>query len=428
MASLDLHLSYPIHQHRLDNGLRVVVSPDPTVPAVAVNLWYDVGSADEPPGRTGFAHLFEHLMFQGSAQVRAGDHLGLLQAAGGAVNGTTTFDRTTYYESVPTGALRLALWLEADRLGTLTEAIDQTNLDTQREVVKEEKRQRYDNVPYGDVWQHLLELTYPADHPYGHPTIGAMADLDAATVTDVHRFFDHHYRPSRAVLSLVGDITERHALALAGQYFGQLPARPGRRRPRTASLPAHAGVPRRDVTAVVPRDCVYVAWRLPPVGHPDLEPLGLATSVLGEGITSRLYQALVRTELAEGAGAFLMSLARGNSIAVAFARCWDDVPVERLEQALVTAWDELVRTGPTEPEHARAVAQFTREWLSELSALDQRADRIGQATTLLNDPAWINTQLATVRALSRDQVAAAVQRWLPSDQRAVLTYRAQEAA
>ncbi|MDO5287398.1 MAG: pitrilysin family protein [Actinomycetia bacterium] len=427
MASLDQQIRYPIHQHRLDNGLRVVISPDPAVPAVAVNLWYDVGSADEPPGRTGFAHLFEHLMFQGSSQVRAGDHLGLLQAAGGSVNGTTSFDRTNYYESVPTGALRLALWLEADRLGTLLDAVDQASLDNQREVVKEEKRQRYDNVPYGNVWQHLLELSFPADHPYGHTTIGSMADLDAATLADVRDFFERHYRPSRAVLTLVGDITERRGLALAQQYFGHLPARPGRRRPQTPALPAHSGVPRREVSTDVPRDAVYLAWRLPAAGHPDLEALGLATSVLGDGLTSRLHQALVRTELAEHAGAFTLSLARGNSIAVGYARCWDEVSLERLEQELVTAWDELVGTGPTEAEHARSVAQLTREWLTELAALDQRADRIGQATCLLDDPDWINTRLATVRALTRDQVAAAAQRWLRSDQRAVLHYRAQEA-
>ncbi len=267
-------------------------------------------------------------MFQGSAHVKSGDHLGLIQAAGGSVNGTTSYDRTNYFEAVPKPALRLALWLEADRLGTLLETVDQASLDNQRDVVKEEKRQRYDNVPYGDVWHRLLALSFPADHPYAHPTIGSMQHLDAATLTDIQAFFRTHYRASRAVLTLAGDITADEGFRLAEQYFGHLPRHPGRQRPQLAPLPPHAGIPREDVRAAVPRDSVYATWLLPSAPHPDLEALGLATSILGDGITSRLHQALVRTELAEGAGAFTMSLARGNSVAVASARCWEGVDPE----------------------------------------------------------------------------------------------------
>ncbi|MDR0416591.1 MAG: insulinase family protein, partial [Propionibacteriaceae bacterium] len=176
------HLSYELHRHQLDNGLRVVVSPDPWVPVVAVNLWYDVGSAHESPGRTGFAHLFEHLMFAGAADVGPGEHLGALQALGGEVNATTSFDRTNYFETVPAGAAELALWYEAQRLGSLLEAVDQTVLDTEREVVKEEKRQRYDNVPYGDVMELILGQVFPEGHPYRHTVIGSMDDLNAAGV------------------------------------------------------------------------------------------------------------------------------------------------------------------------------------------------------------------------------------------------------
>ena len=167
----------------------MIASPDHAAPSVAVNLWYDVGSRHEQPGRTGFAHLFEHVMFQGSPHVESGQHIGLLQAAGASVNATTWFDRTNYFETLPTGGLDLALWLEADRLGTLLDALTQESLDNQREVVKEEKRQRYDNVPYGDAMQRLIELTFPADHPYGHTVIGSMDDLNAATLDDVRTFF-----------------------------------------------------------------------------------------------------------------------------------------------------------------------------------------------------------------------------------------------
>ncbi|MEZ5202716.1 MAG: pitrilysin family protein, partial [Micropruina glycogenica] len=184
---------YPLHQATLDNGLRVIVNPDPSVPVVAVNLWYDVGSRDERPGRTGLAHLFEHLMFEGSANVTSGEHLATVQSVGGSANATTWFDRTNYFETVPTGALDLALWLEADRLASLQ--VTQHNLDNQRDVVMEEKRQRYDNVPYGDVMLHLVQLTFPADHPYGHPTIGSMDDLAAATLDDAKAFFATHYAP-----------------------------------------------------------------------------------------------------------------------------------------------------------------------------------------------------------------------------------------
>ena len=200
-AAPAITVDYPIVEQRLANGLRVIASPDHGAPSVAVNLWYDVGSRDEEPGRTGFAHLFEHIMFQGSAHVPSGQHIGLLQAAGAAVNATTWFDRTNYFETLPTGGLDLALWLEADRLGSLLDALTQESLDNQREVVKEERRQRYDNVPYGDAMELLNALTFPADHPYGHTTIGSMDDLNAATLADVQAFFRTHYRPSNAVLS-----------------------------------------------------------------------------------------------------------------------------------------------------------------------------------------------------------------------------------
>ena len=421
-------ITYPLFEKRLDNGLRVVVNPDHNVPVVAVNLWYDVGSADEAPDKTGLAHLFEHLMFQGSAHVKSGDHIGLAQAAGGSVNGTTSYDRTNYFEAVPTSAVRMMMWLEADRLGTLLDAVDQASLDNQREVVKEEKRQRYDNVPYGDAWHRILALTFPDSHPYAHPTIGSMEHLDAATLEDMQSFFRANYRASRVVLTVSGDVSPDQGFRLAEQYFGDLPRLPGRRRPHIATLPPHEGVPRSDVTSSVPRDAVYAAWRLPKAGDPDLEALGLATSVLGDGITSRLHQALVRTELAEGAGAFTMSLARGNSVGVASARCWDGVEPEALEVAMLEAWMQFVDEGPTDEEHDRAQAQFAREWLTELSALDQRADRFGQAATLHGSPDWVNQRLRTVLAVTRDDVVRATRRWLDPDNRAVLIYRRKDAA
>ena len=246
----------------------MIASPDHGAPSVAVNLWYDVGSRDEEPGRTGFAHLFEHVMFQGSAHVPSGQHIGLLQAAGASVNATTWFDRTNYFETLPTGGLDLALWLEADRLGTLLDALTQESLDNQREVVKEEKRQRYDNVPYGDAMELLNALTFPADHPYGHTTIGSMEDLNAATLEDVQAFFRTHYLPNNAVLSIVGDVDPDDAFARAATYFGPLTAGEKPAKPVGDPLGPLTGTDREETSGVVPAEAVYLSWRLPAARHP----------------------------------------------------------------------------------------------------------------------------------------------------------------
>src|SRR6188508_1875466 len=211
---------------RLDNGLRVIVAEDHLAPVVAVNLWYDVGSKHEVPGKTGFAHLFEHVMFQGSRHVAKAEHIALVQAAGGTMNGSTWLDRTNYFETLPAHQLDLALWLEADRMATLLDALSQENLDNQREVVKNEKRWSYDNRPYGSWNEKLLAALFPPSHPYHHPTIGSMEDLDAASIEDVSAFFRTHYAPNNAVLTIVGDVDPDQARAWVTRYFSGIPANP----------------------------------------------------------------------------------------------------------------------------------------------------------------------------------------------------------
>ena len=206
---------WPIETTRLDNGLRVVVSEDSSAPVVAVNLWYDVGSRHEPAGQTGFAHLFEHLMFEGSVNVAKTEHMKLIQGAGGSLNATTNPDRTNYFNTVPAEHLELVLWLEADRMGGLVPALTQETLDNQREVVKNERRQRYENVPYGDSWLRLLPLLYPVGHPYHHSTIGSMADLNAADLATFQAFHTAYYAPNNAVLTVVGDVSANEVFALA---------------------------------------------------------------------------------------------------------------------------------------------------------------------------------------------------------------------
>jgi zinc protease len=425
-------VAYPIEQLSLDNGLRVVASPDHSAPSVAVNLWYGVGSRHEELGRTGFAHLFEHVMFQGSAHVTSGQHIGLMQAAGAAVNATTWFDRTNYFETLPTGGLDLALWLEADRLGTLLDALTQENLDNQREVVKEEKRQRYDNVPYGDVLEQMVSLTFPPDHPYGHTTIGSMADLDAATLEDVRAFFSRYYLPNNAVLSIVGDVATADAFTRAATYFG--PVEPGKvpEPPTVTPMPpmgtdSDAPAPRAETSARVPAEAVYVSWRLPARDVPEFDALDLAFSTLGHGQTSRLHKALVRgAELAESASATSMGLIGGNSFGFAFARARDGVSLERLEQALQEEIVRLAEDGPTEMELRRAQAQFERHWLHELARIDSRADALAEHATLLGDPALINSRLAEVSAIDQGHIDAAMHRWFGPERCATLIYRKDE--
>ncbi len=419
-----LTLSYPIFEHTLDNGLRVISSPDHSTPSVAVNLWYDVGSRHEEPGRTGFAHLFEHVMFQGSASVPSGQHINLMQAAGASVNATTWFDRTNYFETLPTGGLDLALWLEADRMGTLLDALTQDNLDNQREVVKEEKRQRYDNVPYGDVMPRLIELTFPEDHPYGHSTIGSMEDLDAATLEDVRNFFATHYLPNNAVLTLAGDVDTETAFAKAATYFGHLAPGPAPSDPDETPMPPMVEQPRQETAADVPAHAVYLTWRLPAVGTADFDALDLAFTVLGSGQTSRLHRGLVRkSEVAEAAAASTMGLIGGTSFGYAFARARDQVTPERLEEALITEVDRLATEGPTAIELRRAKAQYERHWLHELARIDSRADALGEYATLHTDPHLINTRTVDIASVTAEQVAAAMSAWFGSDRRATLVYR-----
>ena len=418
---------YPITERTLDNGLRVIASPDHGAPSVAVNLWYDVGSRDEEPGRTGFAHLFEHVMFQGSANVGSGQHIALLQAAGASVNATTWFDRTNYFETLPTGGLDLALWLEADRLNSLLDALTQENLDNQREVVKEEKRQRYDNVPYGDAMQLLNSLTFPPDHPYGHTTIGSMDDLNAATLDDVHTFFRRHYLVNNAVLSIVGDVSVEDAFARAETYFGSLP--PGSKPGKSTAGPLGplTGGARAEASGRVPADAVYMSWRLPARGTRAFDALDLAFSVLGQGQTSRLHKGLVRgAELAESASATTMGLIGGNSFGFAYSRARDGVSPADLEQAVVDQVDRLRTEPPTEMELRRAKAQHERHWLHELARVDSRADAFSEYATLHGDPGLVNTRVAELNSVTSDDIAAAVSEWFAASDRAVLVYRQEQ--
>ncbi len=421
-------LDYPIAERTLPNGLRVVVSEDHTVPTVTVNLWVGVGSRHEAPGHTGFAHLFEHLMFQGSRHVDEGEHFAALMAEGGRLNATTWFDRTTYFETVPKGAYELALWMEADRHGRLLDAVTGDNLDNQRDVVKEEKRQRYDNQPYGHALADVYATVFPEGHPYHHPTIGSMEDLDAAAVEDVHDFFRRYYGPNNTVLTLVGDLTPEEGFAAAERYFGPLPASAAAGRDPVAGLEPLGEPVRLERREDVPSDRLYLAFRLPVDDTEEFFAAALAMDALGGLAISRLHRRLVRDEeVATTASAHAVGLVDGVSLGFVGVDVADGVDPRRAEDLVCEELDSFADSGPTPVELEAALADTERSWLEALAAQDERADLICQHTMLQGDAGYVNTYLDRMREVTAEQVRQAADTWLRPRNRAVVAYLREEA-
>jgi zinc protease len=423
--------TWPFEQHRLDNGLRVIVSEDSSVPAAAVNLWYDVGSCHEEPGRTGFAHLFEHLMFEGSAHVAKGEHFALVNAAGGTLNATTWCDRTNYFETLPSNHLETALWLEADRMGGL--ALDQETLDNQRAVVKNERRQRVDNQPYG-VWSDRIhELAYPEGHPYHHSTIGSMEHLDAATLEDAQRFYRTHYAPNNAVLTVVGDVSAGRVVELAQRYFGGIPARDDIPPAPDSSLPARIGHEVRETLHDrVPAPRVFVAYRCPPFGTDEYDAAVMLGAVLGDGRGCRLYRRLIlERELAQQPeGSFLdtWGFVGGAALLVGDATAREGVDISDLEGAYHDVVGSLASEPVTGEELERARALVTSAVLHRMSTLDGRADTFSQYATLFGDPSLVNEALPRLLAVSTDRLAQLADDVFREDNRVVLTFLPEEGA
>lgn len=416
---------YPFTLHRLDNGLRVVISEDHLAPVAAVNIWYDVGSRHETPGRTGFAHLFEHLMFQGSTHVGRNDHFGLISAAGGTLNGTTWCDRTNYFETVPAHHLETALWLEADRMGGLLDALDQQNLDNQRDVVKNEKRQSRDNQPYGSWLDLMHELAFPAGHPYQHSTIGSMADLDAASLADARTFYSTWYGPDNAVLSIVGDVDTSATLAAVERYFGGIPAKGGYPSAPPSELPLHIGQEiRRVVPDRVPVPRVFIGYRCPPFGSATHDAMDVAATVLGGGRGSRLYKSLVLDRGLMQPDDTITStwpFVAGATLVLADLAAREGVDIAELEAAY-HAEAERLPAGIAEDELERARALTTSQWLHHLATVDGRADAFSQFTTLFDAPELVNDLLPRVLAVTAEEAASAAGSVLRADNRVVLVY------
>ena len=420
----------PYETFRLANGLFVTVSEDHTAPLVAVNLWYHVGSANERHGRTGFAHLFEHMLFQGSAHVGSNEHFELIQRAGGTLNGSTWVDRTNYYETIPSNQLGLALWLEADRMGQLLPAMTQQKLDTQRDVVKNERRWSVDNQPYGTAWEKLQEIAFPPGHPFHHSIIGSMEDLSAASLDDIASFFATYYTPDNAVLSIAGDIDLATARPLVEQYFGAIPRGAGRPPLGPMAVSPQFESPKREI---VPDDVrlprLYLAFRTPVFGSEGYYVASVCGAVLGLRRGSRLHQTLVRErQVAADATAFTSDLAKGSDILVADVTARPGISAEQLEEEVTRVVDQLWHSGVTEAEVRRAVALIETAYTAALQEAAERADKLSQFATYFGDPGLINKQVPRYRAVTAAQVSEFARAWLGEDNRSSLMYVPRETA
>ena len=416
-------LTIPIERHQLENGLKVVFSPDKTVPVAAVNLWYGVGSRNEPAGKTGFAHLFEHMMFQGSAHVPKNKHFELIEGVGGTLNASTWFDRTNYFDTVPSHDLELALWLESDRMGWMLPAMDQEKLDNQRDVVKNEKRQRYDNQPYGDWDERLQALIYPEGHPYYHTVIGSMEDLDAATLDDVASFFSTYYIPNNAVLTVAGDVDPDQALDLVQRYFGEI--EPGDAIPPLPGDPdvePRIGTTVRDqVISEVPLPRVIMAYRIPPYSSPDFAVAEVSRALLGMGRASRLYDGLVRERrIAKSVVSYVYPLLSGASMFLVWGTGYPETDIEELENAMSEEIGGLVDAAQREVD--RAIALTETDLVHTLERVAQRADLLSMFELYFDNPARLNTELDRLRDVTVEQIRSFSADMLGTDNRAVLTY------
>ncbi len=411
-----------VEEHTLDNGLRVVLAPDNRAPIAGVNLWYGVGSRDEEAGKTGFAHLFEHMMFQGSAHVSKNGHFKHIEGVGGSANATTWFDRTNYFETVPSHHLDLALWLESDRMGWMLPALTPEKLENQRQVVMNERRERYDNQPYGDWDERLQSLLFPETHPYHHTVIGSLEDIAGATLDDVRAFFATYYIPNNAVLSICGDFDPGHALGRVDHYFGAIargdppPPPPGDDRVAFET----GGTLRSDVPGSVPLPRVYAAARVPPFTTDPYYPAEVAAFCLGTGRSSRLYDRVVRSRVAKSASCHVLPLTSGATIFLTVATGYPDTDVNELEAAVTRELDEAADI--TDTEVSRAVIGEETRMLRALQQAEARADLLSMYATYFGSATRLNEDLLRLRRVTRQEVREWAGRHLHPDNRAVVRY------
>lgn len=417
-------IEIPFEKYTLPNGLEVILSPDHRVPLVAVDIWYHVGAGNEVPGRSGFAHLFEHVMFQGSRNVAEDTFFRYLEAAGAPlVNGTTDFDRTNYFETLPSNQLELALWLESDRMGFLLDTLSQERLDGQIAVVRKERQQSTENVPYGLADEAMFHLLFPAPHPYYGNVIGSHEDLEAASLDDVRSFFETWYAPNNATLVICGDIDIDATKSLVSEYFGTIPAGKSEPPELVVSTKPIDAERRADLTDEVELPRVTLAWITAPVlqkGDADLE---LAALVLGQGKSSRLYSALVRDNpVAQSVTASQYSLVQGSVFSIEVLGK-PGTTVKALEDALWAEVERFKSSPPTEAELQSA----KRRWqagalrgLERIGGFGGKADMLNYYNQHAGDPGFIDDDLARHEAVTVASIREALAE-IRADNRVVVT-------
>lgn len=408
----------PIQQFKLKNGLRVVLSEDHSAPTYSICVTYDVGSRDETAGHTGFAHLFEHMMFQGSENVGKGEHFILIENNGGGMNGTTNSDRTNYFETLPANQLDLGLFLESDRMKSL--AVTQANLDNQRNAVQEERRLRVDNQPYGKTSEAISNTAYD-NFGYKHSTIGSMSDLNGASLDELKNFFRIYYAPNNAVLALVGDFKSEEALAKIKKYFEDIPSQPAPVRPDMAE-PQQAAERRASVEdgfAQVPR--LDIVYKIPSYDAPDYMPLNVLMAILGSGQSSRLYQKLVKEkELA--ATVFANAAARrATGLATVIALVKPGGKMEDVEKAIYEEVDKVQTEPVADWELEKVRLKYRHDHAAQMSGTLARAVSLAYYTVAWNDPNVINTEESRLDTVSKEDLLRAAKKYLTPANRSVIT-------
>ncbi len=408
----------------LPNGLELVLDEDHRTPIVTVNIWYHVGSKDEAEHRNGFAHLFEHVMFQGSKHVPEDTYFRFLEKSGASsINGTTNTDRTNYFETVPSNQLELALWLESDRMGFLLDHADQKTFDSQRDVVKNERRQNYENAAYGLCGQFIREELFPKEHPYHLLTIGTPQDLDAATIDDVRGFFRRYYVPNNATLVLSGDFDRKKATDLVTKYFGPIPRGADVPRKKKGAPAPHVGETRIEVEAGVELPRVYVTWSTPAFFTAGDGDLDLVAHILSAGKTSRLYKRLVYDlQIAQGVSASQSSM----ELASVFEIVATAKPGHTADELLKVIDEELakVRTGGvTDAELARAKTTILADNVFEIERSAARANRLNNYNHYVGDPSYLAKDMERTTTATTESVANAARQWLKEKDRVVTLVR-----
>jgi zinc protease len=404
-------VSIPHTTFTLPNGLRVIVAEDHSAPLAAVNVWYHVGSGYERPGRTGFAHLFEHIMFEGSKNVPEGDFDNWLEAAGARNNGSTTTDRTNYYEVMPSNAVELALWLEADRMGGLLDAMSPSKLSGQRGVVQNERRQNYENQPYGLLWEAAPPLLYPEGHPYSWTTIGSMADLDAAALEDVNEFFRTYYAPNNASIAVVGDVNPQQVRQWVERYFGWIPRGTPVERPRIAlpQLSATTYTTRED-RVTLPE--LTMVWRTGPRFSQDEAALNALAAILTQGKSSRLYKRLVYDEqVAAFTSAWNDATLLSGDLWVR-VRAKPDVDLDRIEATVDEEVARLALTPPSQEELDRVINGLVTGFVGALETVEGKADRLNDYLYYAGNADYAEQDLARYRALTPADVQRVARQYL----------------